>query len=216
MELNFNIKEIREYEEKIGLKYELWSEETKIDFFQWKQYKDQIKLLDQYVINENPDYNKRLQEYLDLGFEVLYSKGDQNNPIRDDTEEIFQNEKILYHRNFGIIGNITKVDNRNGKIYLRPFDFYYEIKKLSQEKVPIYESRKTGYGQIHEVQRIMEDYNLNTPWVHANDDILLTRQLHGTSATTREIIATFDEDIINALGYEKRKDGKIYTKKERR
>lgn len=212
--MEFNIEKIKEYEKKYGVPYELWDNSMKIGFLQQLYYEEKIKALDNYVETQSTyDYDKKLKEYLDLGFEVLYSRGDQNHPIRDDLEEIFQNEKIIYHRDTGVIGNIVKVDDRKGKISLRPFDFYYEIKRLSNGKIATYESRQTGYGEIHEIKRIIEDYNLNTPWRKANDELLLTRQLHGTPATTREIISTFDEDVIDALGYQKAQTGKIYVKK---
>lgn len=211
--MEFKIEEIHEYEEKIKKLYQFWSEQEKINFLNWLYYRNAIESLDRYMtLQENPndEYNTELKKYLDIGFEVLYSKGDQENPIRDDLKEIFENEKIIYHKELGIIGNIVKIDDRNGKISLRPFDFYYEIKE-SEEYIPIYRSSQTVNGEIDKVKKIMEDYNLNTPWTKANEELLLTRQLNGTPKTTKEIIATFNEDIISALGYVK-KDGKVYVK----
>ena len=209
--MEFKIEEIHEYEGKIKKLYQFWSEQEKISFLNWVYYRNEIKRLDRYMtLQENPDYeyNRELKKYLDIGCEVLYSKGDQENPIRDDLKEIIENEKIIYHKELGIIGNIVKIDDRNGKISLRPFDFYYELK---ESEVPAYQLSQKVYGEIHEVKKIMDDYDLTTPWTKANEELLLTRQLNGTPKTTKEIIATFNGDIINALGYVK-KDGKVYVK----
>lgn len=216
--MNFKIEEIEEYEKIIGLPYEKWTQKIKLDFFQWIQYKNKLEELDNYVKGtRDPDYfyNKELKEYLDMGFQILYSKGDKKNPIRDDIKDIIQNEKIIYHQDYGIIGNITKRENQEGKIRLEPFDFYYEIEVLDLGDTPAsrFEFRQKYNIRAEEIRAIIENYKLISPWNKTNEDLLLTRQLHGTPEKTKEIIATFAEEIINSLGYIKKKDGKIYSKK---
>ena len=193
--MNFDIKDIKEYEEIIGLNYKLWTHLHKINFIHWLNAKDYISKLDTFMniyYDENYNYNQTLQEYLDLGFEIIYSKGDRNNPIRSDK------------------GNITKV-RQNGKVELSANNFYYEA-LCNLSKKDFYKIMEIYYPTPEEIKDLIHTKRITTPWSLPYDKISLTKKANATDQDTLDIIKTFDDSIINALGYEK-KEGKIFYKK---
>ncbi len=211
--MNFDIKDIKEYEEIIGLNYKLWTHLHKINFIHWLQAKDYISKLDTFMniyYDENYNYNQTLQEYLDLGFEIIYSKGDRNNPIRSDKESIIENEKIIFQKENGIIGNITKV-RQNGKVEFSANNFYYEA-LCNLSKKDFYKIMEIYYPTPEEIKDLIHTKRITTPWSLPYDKISLTKKANATDQDTLDIIKTFDDSIINALGYEK-KEGKIFYKK---
>lgn len=212
--MEFDINLVNEYEARINLKYEEWTDEDKINFFIWLDYKKYIKKLDTYMNNQRDEeynYKTALKKYLDLGFKEIYSQGSEECPLRDDLDTIFINEKIIYNQN-GIIGNIVKAKDFNGSIKLVPCNFYYEEKYYRLSNTPFFEIKEFYGPTPKDLKKIIDKGNLVTPWTHAFDEIHLTKKLHSMPKDTREIIATFDDDIINSLGYEK-ENGKIYSKK---
>lgn len=211
--MNLDIKDIKEYEEIIGLDYKLWTYLHKINFINWLKAKNYISKLDTFMniyYDENYNYNQTLQEYLDLGFEIIYSKGDKENPIRSDKERVIENEKIIFQKENGIIGNITKV-RQNGKVELSANNFYYET-LCNLSKKDFYKIMETYNATPEDIKDLIHNRRITTPWSLPYDKISLTKRANATDQDTLDIINTFDEGTINALGYEK-KEGKIYSKK---
>ena len=175
--MNLDIKDIKEYEEIIGLEYKLWTYLHKINFINLLKAKNYISKLDTFMniyYDENYNYNQTLQEYLDLEFEIIYSKGDKENPIRSDKERVIENEKIIFQKENGIIGNITKV-RQNGKVELSANNFYYEA-LCNLSKKDFYKIMETYNATPEDIKDLIHNIRITTPWSLPYDKISLTKK----------------------------------------
>jgi len=221
--MKFNMKEIEEYEKIIKIPYYKWDNNIKLQFLNHQKLKE----LDDYVYTEGDQnfiYNQKLQEYLNMGFEVLYSNEDQpiltrNNAYLGDNEVKLLNEKIIYHRTYGIIGNVSKIEDDTGNIDLKTFNFYCEYMYLNPKDFPDFpyttkgtELREFPEISIEEIKELINSGELICPWTKTKNNLQLTRSMCMNYGNINKIMTTFDDDIIDALGYEK-KDGTVYVKK---
>lgn len=210
--MEFNLEDVKEYEGIIRLSFRDWTEFNKVNFINWIKNKNLIKELDKFmnIYYEDYLYNEELKEYLNIGFEIIYSYGDKKHPIREDFDAIIENEKIIFQKEHGIIGNITKIRTPDNNIKLSANSFYYEA-NYSLFNNQIFEIRQLFNASPTEIETLIRTKNLITPWTKSYDELFLTKKSNSKIEDTLLIISTLSDEIINALGYEKR-EGKIYSK----